>query len=128
MYIQDKDTIDQPESTPMSSLDTRLWLTAFDESSTIVARETHPGYLLFGGGWIELVDEPDSRVKLGVRRIDIDLRESDGTVKAKWSMRYDENGQLSDAFESAPTSGAHPYPIKLPYQFAARLRWVVAPA
>jgi hypothetical protein len=104
-------------------LGSRLWLTAFDDASTMVARETHPGYFLHDG-WIELIDEPKARVNMGVRRIDIALRDSSDEVRVIWSMRYDSDGKLQDAYElTAESSRA----ISLAEQLAGRLRWVIAP-
>jgi hypothetical protein len=101
----------------------RLHLAAYDAKGRLVARETYPDYF-YEGAWIELVDEQLARVELGVTRIEIELRESDGEIRSAWSMCYDEDGVLIEAFETT-TEARHA--ALMAEQLVRRLRWLVGP-
>jgi len=101
----------------------RLHLAAYDAKGHMVARETYPDYF-YEGAWIQLVDEQSARVELGVTRIEIELRHSDGEIRSAWSMRYDQDGVLTEAFET--TAEARNAAL-LAEQLVRRLRWLVGP-
>jgi hypothetical protein len=99
----------------------RLWLTAYDARSQVVARETYPAYCAHGA-WIELVDELESRIELGVRRINIEMRDANGAVKSAYTMIYDEAGTLTEAYQATTASQSA---ALMAVRLAERLRWIM---